>query len=161
MALGLTVLVFEPMGLAIPLPENWSVQAATDGSALSAVGGDELGNDKLNPSVTVERKAWASDWAELARLGSESLEQMRAEYDSFELLWSKEHSDTGRVARAYAYNHAQLGAVTQVQALVQAEHLTVVTCTAPTETYDRLASAFEQIALGVRPVEPDDVIEEP
>lgn len=161
MSLALTVLVVEPMGLAVPLPQEWSVQVTTDGTALSAVGGDEFGNDKLNPSVTVERKAWASDWAEIARLGAESLEQMRAEYDGFELLWSKEHSDTGRVTRAYAYNHPQLGEVTQVQALVEAAHLTLVTCTAPTQTYDKLASTFEQIVLGVRPVEPDDVVEEP
>lgn len=160
MVLALTVLVFEPMGLAVPLPDKWSVQAATDGSALSAVGGDDLGNDKLNPSVTIERKGWASDWPELVRLADESLADMRTDYPHFDLLWSNEHRDTGRVARAFAYEHPHLGAVTQVQALVQAERLALVTCTAPSETYEQLASTFEQIVLGVRVVEPDDVVEE-
>jgi hypothetical protein len=157
----LTVVVFEPMGLAIPLPEGWPVQAAEDGSTLAAVGNDDLGNDLLNPSVTVERKAWSSEWPELVRLAAESLDQMRDEYDGFELLWSKEHLDTGRVVRAYAYKHRQLGAVTQVQALVQAERLVMVTCTAPRETYEQLAETFERIVLGVEPVDPDDIVEEP
>jgi hypothetical protein len=157
---ALTVLVHEPMGIALPLPEGWSVQATEDGSALSAVGGDELGSDRLNPSVTVERKGWSSDWAELVHLAEASLAEMTTGYAGFALLWSREHPDTERVARAYSYEHPQLGAVTQVQALVNAGHLVLVTCTAPSETYDGLASTFERIVQGVQEIDTDDLVEE-
>jgi len=155
--LELTVLVHEPMGVAVPLPDGWSVQASNDGSTLAAVGGDDLGNDMLNPSITVESKAWASDFAELSLLADASLTDMRADYAEFELLWSRERPDIDRVARAYSYTHAQLGAVTQVQALINAARVIVVTCTAPRETYDRLADTFERIALSVEQVDPDDI----
>lgn len=156
-SLALQVVVHEPMSLAIPLPDGWTVQFADDGNALAAVGGDDLGNDLLNPSITVERKAWSGEFAELSKLAEASLDEMRSSYADFNLLWSRERPDIDRVARAYSYTHPHLGPITQVQSLVNATRVVSVTCTAPRETYDQLAETFERIVLSIDEVDPDAV----
>ena len=159
--LELTVLVHEPMGLAVPVPRGWSVRLDDAGDALAAVAGDDLGNDLLNPSITVERQGAACPWSQLEKLADASLDEMRLLYKEFTLHWTRELPETERVIRAYSYTHDELGPIGQVQALVVAGGLVMVNCTAPAETFDELASTFERITSSIDVVDLDDVVEEP
>lgn len=154
--LELATLVYEPFRLAIPIPVAWSVQPSDESDTLTVVGTDEFGNDALNPSITVDRKGPSAPWNQLAYLANASLGEMRSAYQEFHLHWSREMPKERRVVRGYSYIHDELGPVAQVQGLINAGGLMLVTCSAPKETFDQLAATFEQIVTTIEQADPDD-----
>jgi hypothetical protein len=150
--LELTTLVYEPLHLAVPMPVGWSVQASDESESLTIVGTDEFGNDTLNPSIRVDRKGPSVPWRQLADIADGSLGEMRSTYLEFHLHWSREMRD--RVVRGYSYVHEDMGPVGQVQGIIDAGGVILLTCSAPRETFDRLMSTFEQIVTSVEKARP-------
>jgi hypothetical protein len=140
------------------MPVGWSVQASDESDGLTIVGTDEFGNDALNPSIRVDRKGPSVPWRQLADLADGSLGEMRSAYLEFHLHWSREMRD--RVVRAYSYVHEDLGLVGQVQGVIDAGGVMLVTCSAPRETFDRLMSTFEQIVTSVEKAPPAGATDE-
>jgi hypothetical protein len=118
----------EFLEVQVHLPLGWDVVSEADRGLLTCVAPttDQAWQD-YRPSITVEVNPSVPP-EHLATLADQTLEDMRASYEGFELLWRR--TQPGRLVRAYAFDPRGLGLrVRQVQGLVGGPQLLVVNCT--------------------------------
>lgn len=144
--IDLTLVDIDELGFSAALPTGWDAELDVEGSGLTVVGDERFADDDYAPSITIERRQAVGGPDDLAALAERSLDEMRVDYDDFELHWSESVDDGQRIVRSYEFDVPELARrVRQVQGLVATDGFLVVNCTSPLSVADLLEPLFKMV----------------